>query len=122
MKGQKLVNENTKYVDLLDEDKPISGQKFVCLSFISPEEHIKNKELFYFEKYLKNFEFKKTFEKYTQFLNFVSYKYNLNFDNLTKDMEEFVEEEKDNLFLTNLDDEYKSFIFSILFTMYLNLV
>jgi len=102
--------ENTKYIDLLDEDKPISGQKFVCLSFISPEEHIKNKELFYFEKYLKHFEFKKTFEKYTQFLNFVSYKYNLNFDNLTKDMEEFVEEEKDNLFLTTLEDDYKSFI------------
>ena len=97
-KTKESINENTKYVDLLDEDKPISGQKFVCLSFISPEEHIKNKELFYFEKYLKNFEFKKTFEKYTQFLNFISYKYNLNFDKLTKDMEEFVEEEKENLF------------------------
>lgn len=109
-KTKESINENTKYVDLLDEDKPISGQKFVCLSFISPEEHIKNKELFYFEKYLKNFEFKKTFEKYTQFLNFISYKYNLNFDNLTKDMEEFVEEEKENLFLTTLEDDYKSFI------------
>jgi hypothetical protein len=103
-------NENTSYVDLLDEDKPISGQKFVCLSFISPEEHIKNKNLFYFEKYLKNFEFKKTFEKYTQFLNFVSYKYNIDFNKLTKDMEEFVQEEKENLFLTTLDDDYKSFI------------
>ena len=109
-KTKESINENTKYVDLLDEDKPISGQKFVCLSFISPEEHIKNKELFYFEKYLKNFEFKKTFEKYTQFLNFISYKYNLNFDKLTKDMEEFVEEEKENLFLTTLEDDYKSFV------------
>ena len=102
--------ENTKYVDLLDEDKPIAGQKFACLSFISPEEIIRNKQLFFFEKFLKNFEFKKTFEKYTQFLNFLSYKYNVDFDKLTKDMEEFVEEEKDNLFLTSLDDEYKSFI------------
>ena len=102
--------EKAKYVDLLDEDKPISGQKYVCLSFISPEDHIKNKELFYFEKFLKNFEFKKTFEKYTQFLNFLSYKYNLDFNKLTKDMEEFVEEEKGNLFLTTLDDEYKTFI------------
>ena len=24
---------NPKYVDLLEEDKPISGQKFVCVSF-----------------------------------------------------------------------------------------
>ncbi len=102
--------ENTKYIDLLDEDKPISGQKYACLSFISPEDHIKNKNLFYFEKFLKNFEFKKTFEKYTQFLNFIAYKYNIDFDKLTKDMEEFVEEEKSNLFLTTLDDEYKSYI------------
>ena len=28
---------NAMYVDLLDEDKPISGQKFVCVSFVSPE-------------------------------------------------------------------------------------
>jgi ribosome biogenesis protein Nip4 len=72
----KLVDksETADYVDLLDEDKPMSGQKYVCLSFISPEDHIKNKNLFYFEKFLTNFEFKKTFEKYTQFLNFLSYK------------------------------------------------
>ena len=25
---------NPKYVDLLEEDKPISGQKFVCVSFV----------------------------------------------------------------------------------------
>lgn len=110
-KSKKLETPETKeYVDLLDEDKPISGQKYVCLSFISPEHHIKNKNLFYFEKFLANFEFKKTFEKYTQFLHFLSYKYNLDFNKLTKDMEEFVEEEKDKLFLTSLDDEYKSFL------------
>ena len=102
--------ENTKYVDLLDEDKPISGQKFVCLSFISPEEIIRNKQLFFFEKFLKQFEFKKSLEKYTQFLNFLSYKYNLEFDKLTKDMEEFVEEERGNLFSTTLDDDYKSYV------------
>lgn len=103
-------SENTKYVDLLDEDKPISGQKYACLSFISPEDHIKRRELFYFDKFLKNFEFKKTFEKYTQFLNYIAYKYSLDFNKLSKDMEDFVEEEKDNLFLTSLDDEYKSYI------------
>ncbi len=52
-------SDSKEYVDLLDEDKPISGQKYVCLSFISPEDHIKNKNLFYFEKFLANFEFKK---------------------------------------------------------------
>ena len=37
-----LLNE----VDLLDEDKPIAQQKYVCLSFISPENIIKKKEEF----------------------------------------------------------------------------
>ena len=46
--------ENTKYVDLLDEDKPVAGQKFVCISFISPEQILKKKELFFFEKYSSN--------------------------------------------------------------------
>ena len=38
--------ENPKYVDLLDEDKPIAGQKFCCVSFVSPEHIIKQREHF----------------------------------------------------------------------------
>ena len=30
-------SKNIKYVDVLDEDKPISGQKYVCVSFISAD-------------------------------------------------------------------------------------
>lgn len=103
-------SKDTKYIDLLDEDKPISGQKFVCLSFISPENILKDKNQFYFEKYIKNFELKKSLDKFGQFLNFISYKYNLDNEKISKDMEEFVQEEKDNLFLTNLSDDYKSFV------------
>ena len=48
---RKQVNgkENPKYVDLLEEDKPIAGQKFVCMSFCSPENILKQKEIFFFE-------------------------------------------------------------------------
>ena len=104
------INENTKYIDLLDEDKPIAGQKYVCLSFVSPEGILKDKNLFYFEKFLKHFDFKKSIDKYTQFLNFLSYKYNLNFEKLSKDLEEFIIEEKEKLVDTNIEDDYKSFI------------
>tara|TARA_Y100000741_G_scaffold364876_1_gene357479 strand:+ start:1624 stop:2649 length:1026 start_codon:yes stop_codon:yes gene_type:complete len=104
------LNENTKYIDLLDEDKPIAGQKYVCLSFVSPEGILKDKNLFYFEKFLKHFDFKKSIDKYTQFLNFLSYKYNLNFEKLSKDLEEFIIEEKEKLVDTNIEDDYKSFI------------
>ena len=112
-KAKDIENKNSKesqYIDLLDEDKPIAGQKFVCLSFVSPEDIIKNKNLFYFEKFLKHFDFKKSMDKYTQFLNFLSYKYNLDFQKLSADLEEFIIEEKDNLIDTTIEDEYKSYI------------
>ena len=80
----KTINKN--YVDVLNEDKPIAGQKYVCLSFVSPEDILKDKHLFYFEKFLKHFDFKKSLDKYTQFLNFLSYKYNLDFQKLSKDL------------------------------------
>lgn len=101
---------NAKYVDLLDEDKPIAGQKFVCMSFVSPEKILKEKEIFFFEEFLKNWDFNKSMEKFIQFLNFISFKYNLSFDDLTKDFKEFVAEEKTNLAKSNLSDDYKTYL------------
>ena len=42
-------------IDYLDEDKEIRGQKYVCVSFLSPEDTLKEKEVFYFEEYIKQF-------------------------------------------------------------------
>lgn len=103
-------SENPKYVDLLDEDKPLSGQKFVCVSFISPENIIKHKECFFFSEFLKNWDFSKSMEKYTQFLHFIAYKYNLEFDDLVKDLGDFIKEEKTKLESVNVEDEYKTFL------------
>jgi len=38
---------NPKYVDVLEEDKPIAGQKFACVSFISPEKVLEDKNSFF---------------------------------------------------------------------------
>ena len=102
--------ENPKYVDLLEEDKAISGQKFVCVSFVSPENILKRRELFMFEEFLKNYDFSKSMEKFSQFLNFLSYKYNVNFETLMSDMQEFVKSEKDDLKTTDIYDSYKTFL------------
>jgi hypothetical protein len=109
---KKQINgkDNPKYVDLLEEDKPISGQKFVCMSFVSPDKILKQKDIFYFEEFLKNWEFNKSMEKFLQFVNFISYKYNISFEDLNKDFKEFVQEEKDNLAKSNLADDYKTYL------------
>lgn len=102
------VNKN--YVDLLDEDKPIAGQKFACLSFVSPEQIIKQREMFYFENFVKHWDFHKSMEKFRQFVNFISFKYKIDLEKINEDMTEFCDSEKDNLVSTTCLDEYKSFV------------
>jgi hypothetical protein len=103
-------SENPKYVDLLTEDKPISGQKFSCMSFISPEKILTQKNEFYFTEFLKHFDFSKSVERFTQFLNFVSYKYSLDFPKLTADFQEYLNEEKDLATVQYVRDEYTNFL------------
>ena len=109
---RKLANgkPNPKYVDLLEEDKPIAGQKFTCVSFCSPEKILKQKETFFFQEFLKSWEFNKSMEKFVQFLNFISFKYNVSFDDLSNDFKDFVKEEKENLAKSSLDDDYKTYL------------
>jgi len=107
---QQNGKENPKYVDLLEEDKPIANQKFVCMSFCSPERILKQKEIFFFEEFLNNWEFNKSMEKFLQFINFISFKYNISFEDLNKDFKDFVQEEKDNLAKSNLADDYKTYL------------
>ena len=103
-------SKNPKYVDLLEEDKPLAGQKFGCVSFVSPEKILKQKNQFVFEEFLKGWELSKSMEKFTQFLNFISYKYNVDFDKMMADLEEFAREEKANINENTLLDDYKNFL------------
>jgi len=102
--------KNPKYVDLLEEDRPIAGQKFCCVSFVSPEKILKKKELFFFQEFLKHWDFTKSTQKFTQFLNFLSFKYNLDFDKIMLDFQEYTKSETDQLVQTTIDDDYKNFL------------
>ena len=42
-------------IDFLEVDDPIGGQQFVCLSFVSPEDVIQNKEAFKTAKFLQSY-------------------------------------------------------------------
>lgn len=55
-------------VDYLDEDEPIRNQNFVCISFLNPEDVIKNKDVFYFSKFVEKFstDMNKLFDNLTE--------------------------------------------------------
>lgn len=101
---------NPKYVDLLDEDAPIAGQKFVCMSFLSPERILKEKEHWLFEEYLKTFDLRQSLDKFTAFLAFVSYKHGLDLTQLNADFEEYAREEKASLTSFDVTGDYATFL------------
>tara|TARA_Y100001958_G_C21220389_1_gene545715 strand:+ start:1081 stop:1824 length:744 start_codon:yes stop_codon:yes gene_type:complete len=81
--------------DYLDTDPPISGQNYVCLSFVSPDELIQKKEGFQVAKFLqsyakdKDLDFKQLYEDYENYI----YKYS---NELQRDFD------KENKFQTSM--------------------
>lgn len=102
---------SVKLVDALDRDREINGQRFACLSFISPEELIQSREKFFFDKYTQTWGMKQSLLKFTNFMHFLSYKHALSFDDLKNDLDEFVANEKDSVSNDlSIVDDYKNFI------------
>lgn len=61
------MSASAEKVDFLDDDNEIPGQRFCLLSFLSPENVLERKDLFFFTKFMENYEIQwKTvnFEKY----------------------------------------------------------
>lgn len=104
--GQK----NPKYIDLCDEDAPIAGQKFACISFVSPEKILKKREVYLFDQFIKQWEFSKSMERYFEFIHFLSYKYNLKVNTVIDDFNDFVREESEKIKKSGIEDDYKNFI------------
>ena len=109
-KNKKDGTINPKYVDMLEVDKSIAGQNFGCFSFVSPEKILKQREMYYFEEFLKQWDMNKSMEKFHQFLNFVSFKYKLQFEEVMKDFETFVKEERATIINSSIEDDYKTFL------------
>jgi hypothetical protein len=74
--------------DFLEVDPKIPGQNYVCLSFVSPEKFLKQKEVFYMNKFMENFfnsDDRAIVETREKMLN-KEYKFSYeNIDNLYKD-------------------------------------
>lgn len=101
---------NPRYVDLLDVDEPISGQEWYCASFVSPESIIKNKQLFKFEEFVKQWDINKSMLKFLDFLHYVCYSNNIDFDTWREKYMDFVREEKKTIYTSEIEGDFKTFI------------
>lgn len=113
-KFEKKVNNkgtpNEKYVDLLNEYPVIPSQLYGCYSFVSPEKIIKQKDVFFFEKFVKQWNFTKSVSQFSDFLQFISFKYNLKVETLMDDFKKFVQEEENVLKANDVQGDYANFI------------
>jgi hypothetical protein len=102
---------NPKYVDLLDEDPKIARQHWGVFSFLTPGNILKKREMFLFGSFVKQWDWVKSMTKFMDFLHFIAYKYNLNIETLTKDYNEFLNEEADKLKeQSTIEDDYSNFL------------
>lgn len=101
---------NPKYVDVLEEDDTVAGQRFACLSFLSPEKILKQREIFLFDQFVQQWDFTKSMSKFMDFMHFVSYKYNLKIDNVLADFNEFCNEEETKLKADSQASDFQTFL------------
>lgn len=102
--------------DFLEVDPDIPGQKYVCMSFISPDELIKKKETFFQEKFLDSYVAKLKIDCLEKFLVEQIPKLNDQFNtNITVNdilpkLEDYVKENSLSFREENVQEEYQNYI------------
>ena len=84
------VQNTEQEEDFLEVDAAINGQKYVLLSFVSPEKVLKDKQLFSFHKYLKHKDesYELTHDKFVE--EYTNFMYS-NQDNIDSEYNEMVD-------------------------------
>ena len=101
---------NARYVDLLNEDPVIPSQQYGCYSFVSPEKIIKQRDKFMFEKFVKQWQYSKALSMFSDFTQFLSFKYNINPESIMDDLVEFCKEEENVLKREDVEGDFKQFM------------
>jgi len=101
---------NPRYVDLLNEDPVITSQQYGCYSFVSPEKIIKNRDLFMFEKFVKQWQYSKSLNMFSDFIQYLAFKYAINSESILNDLVEFCKEEENTLKREDVEGDFKHFL------------
>jgi hypothetical protein len=102
--------------DFLDEDVDIPGQRYVLLSFISPEKVLEKKDVFFFKKFLESYEVDWKIKNLEKYMVGVVKNINDQLDERIKELEKNDQNEqaticrKNRMNITTLMSEYEPFI------------
>ena len=85
--------------EYLDNDPPVLGQNYVCLSFVSPEKFIKQKEMYTFHKYMVD-----KFRDYCQSIDIIAKK-QLKIDDISSLTDEDVKDDINKKLVKDLKEK-----------------
>jgi hypothetical protein len=97
-------------VDYLEEDTEIPTQRYAIMSFISPEKVIKQKEIFYYERFLAWMDYDWKVAGLEGFMAFLSKKYSLKTEDLMNDMNEFRKVHNEEVAKSDIQEKYNVFL------------
>ena len=84
--------------------------RYCIVSFISPEKVIKQKQEFFFEKFIQWMDYDWKVKGLEHLMVFLSKKYNLKVDDLLKDAEEFAKVRQQEIKDTDVPEQYQVFL------------
>jgi hypothetical protein len=85
--------KNKEYEDHLAEDPTPEGQNYLVVSFMDPEDVVRDRHLWDFAKFVENWEFAKTVNMFQEFLSFLAMKHAIRAEVIHADFAEFVKSE-----------------------------
>lgn len=105
----KLEDDGTS-IDYLEEDTEIPTQRYAIVSFLSPENVIKQRNEFFMEKFVEWLEYDWKIDGLSKFVVFLSKKYGMKVDDLFKDLEEFKNVHNESIRKTDVQEKWKVFL------------
>lgn len=107
-----MASEETREPDFLEEDPEIPGKRYALVSFVSPEEVIKNKELWMMSEFRRTYEVNCRLKCVEMFLSYMSQKYSIRFDDVLNEYEQFQKNHSTDPELTysKMEEEYNRWL------------
>ena len=104
------VEDDGSLIDYLEEDPEIPTQRYSIISFLSPENTIKQKSEFMNEEFIKWLEYDWKVKGMEHLMAFLSKKYSLKIDDLMVDLQEFTKVHNEDIKKTDIHEQYQVFL------------
>jgi hypothetical protein len=97
-------------VDYLDEDPELPNQRYVIVSFISPEKVIERKQDFFFKHFMQWTDYDFKVKGLEHLADYIAKKYSLKIDDVMKDVHDFEKTHRDEIKKSDIPEQYQVFL------------